>query len=117
MKSKIDILKDTVCKGNFVIVSSGTQVGFMTCDRLATMQGKRLVKVELSAAVDRCTIDDTKVLLVKPMTFMNNSGEPLSRLAKYYKVILFGCKTILAQAWYRTSGSVSPIPSGPLNDC
>ncbi len=47
----------------------------------AQRQGQRADR--LSA---RGPIDLLQVLLVKPMTFMNNSGEAVSALAKFYKV-------------------------------
>eukprot|EP01024_Parvocaulis_polyphysoides_P051583 TRINITY_DN50870_c0_g1_i1.p1 TRINITY_DN50870_c0_g1~~TRINITY_DN50870_c0_g1_i1.p1 ORF type:complete len:248 (+),score=28.19 TRINITY_DN50870_c0_g1_i1:108-851(+) len=61
-------------------------VGFMVVDALAKKYGISMKKLEKSAAVGRGVIKGCKVLLAKPMTFMNNSGESISQLAKYYKI-------------------------------
>ena len=61
-------------------------VGFMVIDTLARSEGIECRKLEKSAAVGRGEIGGQTVLLVKPVTFMNNSGESVSALAKFYKV-------------------------------
>ena len=43
-------------------------------------------KLQYSAAVGRGRLCNKRVLLAKPMTFMNNSGESVGKLARYYKV-------------------------------
>lgn len=58
----------------------------MAVDALAQREGVKLTKLQYSAAVARCNIDGQRVLLAKPMTFMNESGKPVSSLAKFYKV-------------------------------
>ena len=63
-----------------------SQVGFKAVDTIAAQHGVRLDKLQHNAAVARCSIGGQRVLLAKPMTFMNNSGEAVGRLAKYYKV-------------------------------
>ena len=62
------------------------QVGFQAVDTIAAQHGVRLDRLQHNAAVARCSIGGKRVLLAKPMTFMNNSGEAVGRLAKYYKV-------------------------------
>jgi PTH1 family peptidyl-tRNA hydrolase len=62
-------------------------VGFRLLDRLAECEGLRFAaaprfKAE-TAVWDR---PDGRILLVKPQTFMNNSGEAVAPLAHYYKV-------------------------------
>ena len=58
----------------------------MLIDALARQQGIHLDKLQHSAAVGRGRLCDKRVLLAKPMTFMNNSGESVGKLARYYKV-------------------------------
>ena len=58
----------------------------MVIDTLARSEGIECRKLEKSAAVGRGEIGGKAVLLVKPVTFMNNSGESVSALAKFYKV-------------------------------
>jgi len=62
-------------------------VGFRILDQLATRHGLRFAaahRVEAEVAEWRC--EGEKVLLVKPMTFMNNSGEAVGALARYYHI-------------------------------
>lgn len=66
-------------------------VGFMVIDTLARSEGIDMRKLEKSAAVGRGEVAGRKVILAKPVTFMNNSGESVVALAKYYKVPLTRC--------------------------
>ena len=63
-------------------------VGFMVIDELARSESIDCRKLEKSAAVGRGEVAGRQVLLVKPVTFMNNSGESVAALAKFYKVSL-----------------------------
>ncbi len=60
--------------------------GFMIMDRFADLEGLRFVKSKLEA--DLCFFDSnsSKVVLVKPMTFMNLSGEAVLKVSNYYKI-------------------------------
>ena len=62
------------------------QVGFMLVDELARQVGAPLDKLQHNAAVGRGRFCGKRVLLAKPMTFMNNSGESVGKLARYFKV-------------------------------
>ena len=55
-------------------------------DQLARAQGVKLNKLQEGAAVARCSVAGHRVLLAKPMSFMNNSGGPVRKLVNYYKV-------------------------------
>lgn len=61
-------------------------VGFMAIDSLAP--GDAVWKKEKNALTTRSEIDGTKVVFVKPQTFMNNSGEAVAALMAFYKVPL-----------------------------
>ncbi|GIL89083.1 hypothetical protein Vretimale_16195 [Volvox reticuliferus] len=61
-------------------------VGFMVLDELAGQAGIDCRKLEKSAAVGKGEVQGKQVLLVKPVTFMNNSGESVAALAKFYRV-------------------------------
>jgi hypothetical protein len=63
-----------------------SQVGFMVVDSLARSAGIDMRKLEKSAAVGRGELQGRKVILAKPVTFMNNSGESVAALARFYKV-------------------------------
>lgn len=58
----------------------------MTVDAIAKREGVRLDKKLSKAAVARCSMSGQSVLLAKPLTYMNLSGESVSGLAKFYKV-------------------------------
>jgi hypothetical protein len=58
----------------------------MLIDALARQLGIHVDKLQHNAATGRGKFCDKRVLLVKPMTFMNLSGEAVGKLARYYKV-------------------------------
>jgi PTH1 family peptidyl-tRNA hydrolase len=55
-------------------------VGFMVVDRLAEGCGARLKRKQSRALVGQVSIDGVSVLLAKPQTFMNLSGEAVQPL-------------------------------------
>ncbi len=60
--------------------------GFMAVDLLADRYQGRWQKTRFNAESCRIVIGDTPVLLVKPQTFMNLSGDAVSLFQKYYKL-------------------------------
>ena len=60
-------------------------VGFHVMDALATKYGLRWERRN-RALLAGGNIGDEKVVLIKPLTFMNNSGEAVSELVRWYKV-------------------------------
>jgi PTH1 family peptidyl-tRNA hydrolase len=61
-------------------------IGWMAIDALARRHGIALNKVEHKAQTGSGTIAGARVLLAKPMTFMNLSGDSVVPLAGFYKV-------------------------------
>lgn len=61
-------------------------VGFMVVDRLAERLGVKFTRLEAHALVTKGTYQDMRVILAKPQTFMNLSGNAIGSLARYYKV-------------------------------
>ncbi len=59
-------------------------VGFMAVDALAPNDS--VWKKEKNALTTRTEINGHKVILVKPQTFMNNSGEAVGPLMAFYKI-------------------------------
>lgn len=61
-------------------------VGFSTIDVLADRYGIDVSEKKHKALCGKGVIEGQKVLLVKPQTFMNLSGESLRAVVDYYKV-------------------------------
>lgn len=63
-------------------------VGFMAVDALAEKLDARLGKVQFKAVTGQARLGERKIILAKPQTYMNLSGQALSSLVRYYKVPL-----------------------------
>ena len=61
-------------------------VGFCVIDRLAEKYHIDVTKFKQKALIGDGTINGRRVLLVKPQTFMNLSGESVRELSDYYKI-------------------------------
>ena len=61
-------------------------MGFLTIDRIAEKNDIKVNKIKHSALVGDGFISGHKVLLVKPQTYMNLSGESLREVMNYYNV-------------------------------
>lgn len=61
-------------------------VGFMACDVIADMHGFGPVQKKFQGWVQDGTIGNEKVLLLKPATFMNESGRAIGEALRYYKL-------------------------------
>jgi PTH1 family peptidyl-tRNA hydrolase len=61
-------------------------VGFRAVERLAQKHGLTFGKIEQRALVASGTMLGKRVLLAKPQTFMNLSGDSVVPLARFYKV-------------------------------
>jgi len=61
-------------------------VGFMLLDRLAEKLGVSFSRLEARALVTRADYLDRRLVLVKPQTYMNLSGQSVASLARFYKV-------------------------------
>lgn len=60
--------------------------GFMAIDYISGRCGARVDRAKFSALVAEADIDGKRVLLMKPQTFMNSSGEAIAAAAKFYKI-------------------------------
>lgn len=61
-------------------------VGFCTIDLLASKYGIKVSKLKHKALLGDGMIEGQRVVLVKPQTFMNLSGESVRELVEWYKV-------------------------------
>lgn len=66
--------------------STRHNMGFLALDILAEKLGTDIKKLKSKALIGDCRIGGKKVLLVKPQTFMNLSGQSVSELMNYYKL-------------------------------
>ena len=61
-------------------------VGFMACDVIADMHGFGPVQKRFQGWVQEGKIGSEKILLLKPATFMNESGRSIGEALRYYKL-------------------------------
>ena len=60
--------------------------GFMVIDNLAKKLNVKMDKNAFQGIIGTGKIDNEKVILAKPQTYMNLSGECVSEILKFYKV-------------------------------
>ena len=63
-------------------------IGFITVDALADRHDIKINKIKHKALVGEGFISGQKVLLVKPQTYMNLSGESLREIVDYYDIAI-----------------------------
>ncbi|HHV05365.1 MAG TPA: aminoacyl-tRNA hydrolase [Anaerolineaceae bacterium] len=60
--------------------------GFMVLDALADELNIPLKKLKYKAMIGEGRLNDAKLILARPLTYMNNSGDAVWQLAKFFKV-------------------------------
>lgn len=60
--------------------------GWMAIDRLAEKLDCRVNRIKFKSYTGECVVDGAKVLLMKPATYMNNSGEAVTEAMRFYKL-------------------------------
>ena len=60
--------------------------GFMAADAMAKEKNVNINKARFKALTATCDIGGESVLLMKPQTFMNLSGDAVAQAAKFYKI-------------------------------
>lgn len=60
--------------------------GFMAADAFADKHNVKINKSKFKALTATCEVGGEKVLLMKPQTYMNLSGEAVSQAVSFYKV-------------------------------
>ncbi|XP_014504271.1 peptidyl-tRNA hydrolase, chloroplastic-like [Vigna radiata var. radiata] len=63
-------------------------VGFEMVDAIAEAEGISMNTVSFKALFGKGLIGDVPVILAKPQTFMNSSGESVGAIVSYYKITL-----------------------------
>ena len=60
--------------------------GFLAIDHIAEQCGVKIDRAKFHALVSEAEIGEHRVLLMKPETYMNNSGVAISEAARFYKI-------------------------------
>ena len=61
-------------------------VGFRALDELAEIANVSVQKLKYKALTNTATVSGCKVLLMKPVTYMNLSGEAVGEAARFFKI-------------------------------
>lgn len=61
-------------------------MGFLALDGLADREGFRFNKLRFRAWTAQWKVGDQQVLVMKPQTYMNLSGESVGEAARFYKI-------------------------------
>ncbi|MBP3761425.1 MAG: aminoacyl-tRNA hydrolase [Ruminococcus sp.] len=74
--------------GNFGMEYDNTRhnAGFFTVDRLAKNLGEDINRLKFKSKTAEVTIEGIRCLLMKPLTYMNNSGEAVVQALDFYKL-------------------------------
>lgn len=97
---KLDEINKNKCESvgpvEYIIVGLGNpeadydntrhNIGFMTINHIADDLNVQVKKLKFKSLCTTATIDNKKVLLMKPQTFMNNSGEAVVEAMSFYKI-------------------------------
>ena len=88
--------KETQAKSKYLIVGLGNpgrryrgnrhNIGFMAIDKLAETAGIRLARVQANAIIGDGSFAGKSLILAKPQTHMNLSGNAIGSLARYYRI-------------------------------
>jgi PTH1 family peptidyl-tRNA hydrolase len=74
--------------GNFGMEYDNTRhnAGFFTVDMLAKNIGEDINRLKFKSKTAEATIEGVRCLLMKPLTYMNNSGESIVQALEFYKI-------------------------------
>ena len=77
-----------VCLGNYGQKYENTRhnAGFIAADRLIEREDLRCNRLRFRALTELISFGGAKVLLMKPQTYMNLSGEAVGEAARFYKI-------------------------------
>lgn len=74
--------------GNPGMEYEGTRhnAGFFTVDMLAAQYGEEIRRLQFKGKTAEVNLDGVRCLLLKPTTYMNNSGESIVQALEFYKL-------------------------------
>lgn len=93
-KSSFDFLIAGLGNPGLTYEKTRHNAGFMAIDKLAEKYGCNFSKHKFEGIYGECDIEGKRVLLLKPQTFMNNSGRAVSQITAFYKIPYDNCLII-----------------------
>ena len=60
--------------------------GWLAVDAIADKLGVSVNKIKFKSFVGECTVSGRRALLMKPTTYMNNSGQAVTEAMRFYKI-------------------------------
>lgn len=67
-------------------LGSRHNVGFMVLDKLATRLETSFSRLKMNALMTAIRYEDERLILIKPQTYMNLSGQAVSSFIRFYKI-------------------------------
>lgn len=61
-------------------------IGFLAIDYIAEKWGAKIDRLKFNATIGEASVGEKRILLMKPTTFMNNSGVAAKEAADFYKI-------------------------------
>ena len=61
-------------------------VGFLTLDRLSVEEDCKINKIKYKSLLGEVNLGGHRCIVIKPQTFMNNSGEAVREVSAFYKI-------------------------------
>ena len=61
-------------------------IGYMAIENIISAQHNYKIKNKFNSIIYEVIIDNNKIILVKPETYMNNSGDAVYQIANFYKI-------------------------------
>lgn len=93
---KIETQKEAPSQISFIIAGLGNpggeyertrhNAGFLAIDKIADSLGVKINRAKFSALTAEASFGGKRVLLMKPQTYMNNSGVAIAEAAAFYKI-------------------------------
>lgn len=60
--------------------------GWLALDRIAEKYSCKINKIKYKSFIGECTVNGARVMLMKPTTYMNNSGQAVVEAMNFYKI-------------------------------